>query len=97
MIYACSGNQQVSKKPGNKMTIEQVKAALSKMDEIPVDSIHVVKLKNHELIITQGFGRVDNLVRLIQLSPDGFKVLDSIQAFQEIDAYRRQKIFYDYV
>ncbi|MGV3611512.1 MAG: hypothetical protein ACO1N0_11220 [Fluviicola sp.] len=95
LIYSCYNPTDSRKSDAAVVDIDQVKDSLAKWDEIPQDSVHVVKLKEPGLYITQGFGRVDNRIRLVKLYPNRFVVLDSIQTFQEIDIYRQSKISYD--
>lgn len=96
IIYSCLNSPDSKKSNTSVVDMEQVKDSLSKWDEIPGDSIHVVKLKEKGLYITQGFGHVDNMIRLVKIYPNRFVVLDSILTFQEIDIYRQKKITYDW-
>ena len=92
IIYSCSNSQNSEKTDPSPIDMNQVKDSLAKWDEIPVDSIHVVKLKEPGLYIAQGFGRVDNLIRLVKIYPNRFVILDSISTFHEIDVYKQKKI-----
>ncbi len=96
IIYSCSNPQNSKGISSSLIDMNQVKDSLAKWDQIPVDSIHVVKLKEPGLYIAQGFGRVDNLIRLVKLYPDKFVVLDSIRTFREIDFYNQEKVVYNY-
>lgn len=96
IVYSCSDLQDSEKANTALIGIDQVKDSLAKHDEIPKDSIHTVALKEPGLYLTQGFGRMDNLIRLVKLQSNGFKILDSIRTFQEEDDYKQQKITYDF-
>lgn len=73
LIYSCATD---SKDQGTAekalISIADVKKSLAKRDEIPADSIHSVKLKESDLYIFQGFGKVDNMIRLVKLNKDHF-------------------------
>jgi hypothetical protein len=94
--YSCSNSEDSEKINPSMIDIDQVKDSLAKWDQIPVDSIHAVKLKEPGLYIAQGFGRVDNGIRLVKIYPNRFVVLDSIMTLREIDIYKQIKINYDY-
>lgn len=96
LVYSCSASKTPEKARIPLINMKQVKDSLSKWDEIPADSIYVVKLKEQGLYLTQGFGRVDNMIRLVKLYSDRFIVLDSILTFREDDSFGGKKIRYDH-
>lgn len=96
IVYSCSDLQDSEKANTALIGIDLVKDSLAKRDEISKYSIHTVALKAPGLYLTQGFGRVDNLIRLVKLYPDKFVVLDSIWTLQEIDVYKQEKVVYNY-
>lgn len=97
LIYSCttdSKDQSLAEKA--LISIADVKKSLAKRDEIPADSIHSVELKESGLYIFQGFGKVDNMIRLVKLNKDHFEILDSLIIYQEDDSFGFEKIDYDF-
>lgn len=92
---SCSTHPDVAHKTDKSIDLDSVKTILSGYDEIPVDSMHVVKLKQPGLYLVQGFGRVDNQIRLVKIYPDRFEILDSLQTVMEDDSFGHKKIQYD--
>jgi hypothetical protein len=97
IIYSCT-TSSLEKNTVEKafVSLDDVKRTLAKSDEIPQDSIHVIKLKETGLYITQGLGRVDNMIRLLKLHKDHFEILDSLTIYQEDDSFGFEKIGYDF-
>jgi hypothetical protein len=97
VIYSCTTDSK-DKSAAEKtfISIADVKKSLAKQDEIPADSIHSVKLKESDLYIFQGFGKVDNMIRLVKLNKDHFEIMDSLRVYKEDDSFGCKKIEYDY-
>lgn len=96
IVCSCNTESKNQKKSDKQpITVEFVVKHLISIDKENVDSIHVVRLKDSDLYITQDFGAVSNMIRLIKLYPDKFVVLDSLRACQE-DLSKLEKVKYNY-